>query len=544
MYAFRGLRDERLVALGRQLERETRPDGDRVCAEGHGGEYFYIVDRGQVRLSRVGADRAQTLEPGDFFGAEAILTGRHPYSAEALGEVQLLRLASADLQELLASEPTVAAGLHLAAETRGQLFGARWDWLGPGENVTLILRRHIWLLWQQMLPPVAAAVAAVLAAGALAVFWAPAAGVWAAGLLVLPALAWAAWVYADWGNDFYIVTNQRVVYLEKVVMLYDSRTTVALNALTAVGAGSENFADRLLDYGDVTVKTLSRPLVLRAIPYPQFVAALISEQLGRTQTRTRSAEAESLRAAIRDRIAPTLPQPRAEQPVGEAAPGPAAPLFARTPTAQPAEPGFFSLQLRFDQGDTIVYRKHWWLLVRALWVQSALLLVDGALFGLAVAGVLPGGALLLTVVAAIPLMLWWLYDFQDWRNDLYQVTPDQIVDVYRRPLGRETRDSASLENIQGLRSERPTWLSRILNFGNVVATIPGKEFTFDDVFDPPAVQEDIQRRIEALRVRRNQQELNRRREDLAEVLSAYYLATQEIDRGGRPAASAPADGAP
>jgi hypothetical protein len=138
--------------------------------------------------------------------------------------------------------------------------------------------------------------------------------------------------------------------------------------------------------------------------------------------------------------------------------------------------------------------------------------------------------LLISLVLFIPLALWWLYEFQDWRNDLYQVTPDQIIDIYRRPLGRETRDSASLENIQGLRSERPTLMSRLLNFGNVIATIPGKEFTFDDVYDPPGVQEDIQRRIEALRLRRSGQEAARRREELAEVLSAYYLATKEVER--------------
>ena len=42
-------------------------------------------------------------------------------------------------------------------------------------------------------------------------------------LLGLPALGWIAWTYLDWTNDLYIVTNQRVVYVEKVIGIYDSR---------------------------------------------------------------------------------------------------------------------------------------------------------------------------------------------------------------------------------------------------------------------------------------------------------------------------------
>lgn len=532
MHIFQGLRDEQLVELTRQVERETHAAGDVICAEGQAGEFFFILDRGRVRLTTTQSARQQVLEPGDFFGAEAVLGGLHPYTATAQGEAQLLRLPGKTLAELLPQHPACALALQLTAETRAWLFSRPWEWLGPGETVYLIIRRHTWLLWQSLFLPIAAAVAAALLAGAALVLLSPSAALWTGSLLGLPALAWIVWVYVDWGNDFYIVTNQRVVYVEKVALIYDSRNTVSMNALTAVGAGTENIADRLLEYGDVTVKTLSKPLVMRAISYPQIVAALINEHLNRSKSRARESEVNVLKAAIRDRIAPPLAAPRVERPPAEAPGGPAAGPAAR-PAPAPRGPSFFSLQLRYDLGDTIIYRKHWWILVRDIWVQSAFMLATLGLVGLALAGVIPGPlpvVLLVALVVFTPLALWWLYEFQDWRNDLYQVTPDQIVDIYRRPLGRETRDSASLEHIQGLRSERPTWLSRLLNYGNVIATIPGKEFTFDDVYDPPGVQEDIQRRIEALKIRKARQSLARQREDLAEVLSAYYLATKDVER--------------
>jgi hypothetical protein len=133
---------------------------------------------------------------------------------------------------------------------------------------------------------------------------------------------------------------------------------------------------------------------------------------------------------------------------------------------------------------------------------------------------------LIGLVFFIVLFGWWLYQFQDWRNDLYQVTPTQIVDIYRKPLGRETRDSAELDKVQGLESERPNLVGRLLNFGNVRISIVGKELTFDDVYDPLNVQEDIQRRIESFKARRRELDSRQRREELVDLLSAYYLETQ------------------
>ena len=208
IYAFKGLRDEQLVEMGRLLERETRAAGETVCAEGQGGEFFYVVERGRVRLTRADSEHQQTLEPGDFFGAEALLGGPLPYTAPAQGEVQLFRLARANFQTLVQENPPCLAGLELAAETREWLFGRRWAWLGANENVSLIIRRHTWLLWQQLFLPIVTAVGVALLAGITLALWKAAAALWRALLLGLPALGWLAWVYVDWGNDCYIVTNQ------------------------------------------------------------------------------------------------------------------------------------------------------------------------------------------------------------------------------------------------------------------------------------------------------------------------------------------------
>jgi hypothetical protein len=529
LHLFKSLPDMELADLTRLFEREMPDPATPICVEGETGEWFYLIDKGKVRLTWSQGRREVTLEPGDFFGGEALLEGGlHPYTANPIGkDVSLLRLSGEELAKLVEQQPYVREGLRLMAETRRWLQAKPWEWIAPTEAVALIIRRHTWVLWQRQLLP-GGVLLFILLGAALA--WYLGFGFLPGFLLFLAVLAalWMAFVYVDWGNDFYVVTNQRVVYVEKVVLLYDSRLNLSMSALTTVGAESGSLADRLLEYGDVTVKTLAKPMMLQAIAYPQIVAALIEEQISRSRQRSRQSEVETLRTAIRDRIQPPVAEPKPERiEIKDQSRAPLGQQFRQ----------FFSVQLRYEEGDTIVYRKHWWnLLINIAWPSLSLLGVSAALIVSLIGLVTLPQPLTLEIMLLVSLLLfsliagWWLYEFQDWRNDLYQVTPDQIVDIYRRPLGRETRDSALLTNIQGLRSERTGFIGRLFNFGNVIATIPGKEFTFDDVYDPLSVQEDIQRRIEAFKVRQARQEALRRREELTDVLSAYYLALQDLQQ--------------
>lgn len=537
MYIFKSLADVQLVALARQLERETPGVHKPICLEGDPGEHFYIVDKGRVRLSSPTARRTITLEPGDFFGAEALLgPAGHPYTANALtGDVSLLRLSKDHFAELVEAHAYVRESLRMMGETRRLLNAREWEWLPHNEAVYLITQRHPFLLFQRQLLPGAVCAGLLILAG---VVWALGGGWWSVIPLALAVggVVWMYLVYVDWGNDYYIVTAQRVVYLEKVVLLYDSRLTLAMNAVSSVQSNTGNVADRFLEYGDLSVLTFSRPMAIRGVAFPQVVAAVVEEQMQRFKSRQKESEVNALKSAIRTRIGPAMDEPKQDLPLA------APPAISRTITTPPGASlskrlrEFFSVQLRFDQGDAIVYRKHWWILLQGIGAPSGLLVLDLVgivvmLFGVPLPSPLnPPIMILVFLVLFIVLAGWWLYEFQDWRNDLYMVTPDQIVDVYRKPLGQETRDSSTLDKIQGLRSERTGLLGRLLNFGNVTANVPGKTFTFDDVYDPLNVQEDIQRRIEAYKNRQNRNEALRRREELADVLSAYFLATQDLEQ--------------
>jgi len=130
-------------------------------------------------------------------------------------------------------------------------------------------------------------------------------------------------------------------------------------------------------------------------------------------------------------------------------------------------------------------------------------------------------------LSLIPVAGWWLYQFEDWKNDLYLITNDQIVDLYRKPLGSEERRSAPLGNVLSLKYERPGALGLLLNYGSVVAKVGADELRFEGVFDPVGVQNDIYRRMEAVKARKEASEAARQREELSRWMAAYHEVAQE-----------------
>ncbi|HHE40942.1 MAG TPA: PH domain-containing protein, partial [Candidatus Cloacimonetes bacterium] len=141
------------------------------------------------------------------------------------------------------------------------------------------------------------------------------------------------------------------------------------------------------------------------------------------------------------------------------------------------------------------YRTHWLILIKKVLVPSSLLLCNLLLFlFLSSNGVdILSNNLWPVIILVIQsgLIVWWLYQFFDWRNDHYIITREQIIDLYQRPFGLRNQRTAPLENIQSIRYEKKGLLGILLNFGTVYIRIGDEEFTFDKVPDPSAVQEKI-----------------------------------------------------
>jgi hypothetical protein len=119
-------------------------------------------------------------------------------------------------------------------------------------------------------------------------------------------------------------------------------------------------------------------------------------------------------------------------------------------------------------------------------------------------------------------MLWWLYRYVDWANDIYQITPEQIIDVYKKPLAREERKVAPIENILGTEVDRKGLIGILLNYGDVIANVGTTQFTFEGVLDPVSVQQDIVHAQETFLHQKAERDRARRQGEMVELIDIYH----------------------
>jgi hypothetical protein len=283
----------------------------------------------------------------------------------------------------------------------------------------------------------------------------------------------------------------------------------------------------MFDFGDLIIETAGERghVAFREIPDPEGVREIIFEQIRRLQAGAKASERAAIRGEMR-RYFET--QVREEKPAPEPAPEEASsrPGVLTGLRALLRVFTYFLPPLRHEQGDTITWRKHWVALLKPIAIPSVLLLAFtiGFIILLSVtSGNLRTFALIIYGVALVILFPWWLWRFDDWQNDIYQVTPTRIIDVERLPFYlREDRREASLGMIQNVQFEIPGLLGKVLNFGSVtIETAGAGAFTFDLVKDPSGVQAEIFRRMEAFQGRQSQAAAERHRSELLDWFAVY-----------------------
>jgi len=92
-----------------------------------------------------------------------------------------------------------------------------------------------------------------------------------------------------------------VVWVEKVILLYESRHEAPLSTILTVGVDTD-FWGRALGYGDVGVRTYTGKITLRFIDHPDYVSGVILEQQDRTKVVVKETEIAELEGAIRRKL--------------------------------------------------------------------------------------------------------------------------------------------------------------------------------------------------------------------------------------------------
>ena len=535
IHLFHGLGEEELAVIATELEEFQYPKGAVIFQQGGKADSFYLIYGGSVRIMRT-VNRKEyqlaLLTKEDYFG-EMALVAKRPRSATvtALADTSLLVLSRADFEKLFKKNPQLGLNMAVAIRSRELAQRLRFKWLRTDEVVYFLARKHVVILLQNIGLPIFLLLVPLFLFYAWFAIVDSLVVVIAAVVSLIALAAWIAWLIIDWGNDYYIVTNQRVVWLEKVVGIYDSRQESALSTVLSVGVEA-NPLGRILDYGDVIVRTFVGRIPFSHVDHPNQAARMIEEYWMRTRSAAVSMEKEAMKDELRKKLGiPIPPKPKSEFDIPVAAPPAKRSSLLRLLGAN-------TLKLRYESGDTVIYRKHWVVLVLEAWMPvlgmiATLILFIQRLVQLALSPTeafisLSGGITVDVWSGAVFMILlvfigWFIYRVMDWSNDQFIVNAEQIIDVDREPFGTEKRNAAQLENILGTEYQRIGILGNIFNFGTVYITVGGTKLAFENVLDPAAVQSDINRRFAARRAKNERDKVAKERERMAEWLATYHL---------------------
>ena len=189
-----------------------------------------------------------------------------------------------------------------------------------------------------------------------------------------------------------------------------------------------------------------------------------------------------------------------------------------------------------EDGEVITYRKHVYVLLTKIWMQSllglGLIFLAYQVVHFRLAGKLSVGAevilLILIGLAGLVVFLSWLYHYIDWSNDIYRITSDKLIDSMKKPLGDEVTKSAPLANIQSLDYERKGIIGILLNYGNVIINVGVEKLIFIGVHDPARVQADIFNRMYQSQRKKQLAEAAKQWDQVSDWLAAYHRQAEDL----------------
>ncbi len=563
---FARLTEEQLAHLAPLFHHARYEQGDFVTRQDEVGTAFFVLQNGTVRVQDVEAgDHAPAyLTAPAFFGEPALFEDAMCDATIQVVSVEadLSLLSRQEFEQLMIRYPDIRGRLATSLDLPPDAAQDSYPWLFEGEVVLVSTRRHWYALVSKLFPPAFFSLTFLLAWVLLQ--WvgsrfAPmvSSGLVASvggGLLILALVTLfggIVWEGLDWTNDYYVVTNMRVVHIEKTIFVFDEREEAPIEMITNVVELTQGFAPRIFDFVDLSVETAGRRVEIDFTYAPRAaqIRQTIFEQMSRLRDRAASERRERVRAGIRQQLRQRLaPDAATSSDAGVLASDSAAeskPLQA-VQSVQYTSLGKFlrtAFALRVDEPHQVTWHKHWFNLLGRLFKPLAALAILLAVLGAFASGLVPVRAVALVgdpflgpillgavwiILASLAVFGLW-YQYEDWNNDLYRVTTDSIVDVERSPFGFDARSvETTLDRVQDISYAQHGPIQVLFNYGDVsIETAGAGRIVFYSVENPRAATQEIFRRREAFRTARQTDESQQQRSEFLDWFVEYHQLLKE-----------------
>jgi len=519
MPTFKGVSPTALQAIAERVEVQFASQGHPLYKIGQIADQMYIVESGLITLQeRAHLDKSRDAGragPGSVLGLEAVPHTRpgagqpkasQPYTQTALvvEPTTVFALNRQAIDEVLSVYPGLRGRLNKYRRQQQRLDRLNLPSRLSDEVILVYARPHWTALLANLFWPLILLVGVILLSAVLVVALRDV--LFGVSLIVFSLMAFAlvavAYSFSDWWFDTYIVTNQRVIAMLRRPFIREELKEAPIGKIQNTSLLFPDFTSHYLGWSNININTAGGPpIIFKRIARGPYVNAVIQELVAQWRQRSTTQAKEVRQQQIEDRlssvatvatVATVTPAPQADRP-----PNPFSYLIPQLRVVE-----------QDGQGTTITYRKHWIVLVRGalLW-----LLLGVVFFALTVGGVATGILMrfpffflpLGVILAGIAFALWWVYE--DWRNDLYVLTPSAVRDVERLPLYlREKSTQAGLDAIQDVSYIMPNPFAEMFNYGKILIQTAGPQgqLTWDHVPDPREVRRELNDRIAEFQRRR------------------------------------------
>ena len=525
-----------LYRIAERVHDQVYGNGEWLFRQGENSDRLLLVLEGRIRLTKVdpkGLTReVGWLEVGAVAGETGLLVGDfHDVIATADRHARVLYLLREDFNTLLAERPRLWQRLNTSADVSERRKVRKHDWLRDDEWVVAEVQRH-WsrllrqiiapMLFMMLLAPVlymmgASENTAVVLLGSLV------------GLLIIALFGVTMWQYLNWRDDYFVLTTQRVVHIERVWPFKTDSEEGSLDKIQDVYEVRAGLTANILNFGNLVLQTAGETVDIDMdnVPNPSSLREMIFQQIERSKAR----DLLRARGQIRELLARRL---NIEKLPSQEEPG------ITPPTRDRRRMWFllpFSLLWEYlfppswsesEDGGTITLRRFWFAGIPIYLAASLPLILMTFIGGYFLTTVLedPGFTtwFVAWLVAETVLLGVFLYYVEDWRNDYFELTPSHIIEVNQRPLLLgATRREARLDRIQNLSFQVPGLLAKVLKYGHVQFETAGREGKFEMkwVRDPAQVRTKISDYQYAHNQRQRQFDQMRRQEELLSWFATY-----------------------
>ncbi len=514
-FLFRYLTDDELGQILPLFNPIYLEEGEVLYRSGFPGRNFFLIISGGLILADENGNHKIIAAPGHFGEKNLYKDLPRNETAVAREKTQILAVNKRGFLAILSAFPSIKSRLTAVRMSDQILHSFDFPWIGDEENIRYIDRKHINVLYSQIILPLLflllTGIGAVLLRLNLVVF---------IPIILIISGLWSVWLWLDWRNDFYLVTSDRAAWVEKVIWLHDQRREVPLQSILSVNITS-NQLQRIFGYGDVIIRTYTGNIPMRNVAHPEVLVDLIAESRELAQEKGRLTDKENIHQVIRDRLGlgdESSPlDDEAEYTDLDMEGGP-----QLTETITPLQEFLNLFRARYELNGVINYRKHVFILIKNSWWLWLFFITMLVSFFARMVKLISFPSLTVVGVLLFISLLGLAYAFADWANDRFQITDNQVIDLDRKPFGRETKRSALLENILSLDYRRENIIQRLFDYGTVAINVGDIQLDFEYVAQPISVQNEIFERYNAVIKQKEILESQRRRDDMVEFLAAYH----------------------